>query len=427
MRKIGLTGSASACAPSESAAVMESMRSPARIACASVSANVAALAKECGANWMGVRMGPLQGIRIVEFAGIGPGPFAAMLFSDMGAEIVRIDRKGGRQPVKSEIYTRGRGTVQLDMKKPEAVEAALKLIDRADALIEGFRPGVMERLGVGPEVCLKRNPKLVYGRMTGWGQTGPLASAAGHDINYIALTGALHAIGPRRGKPVPPLNLVGDFGGGALYLAFGVVCALLEAQRSGKGQVVDAAMTDGAASLMSMFYAMTAMGIWKDERSHNMLDGGAHFYDTYETKDGKHVAIGSIEPQFYKELMEKTGIADPAFAAQMDRDAWPSLKEKLAAVIKTRSRDEWDAAMQGSDVCYAPVLSIAEAPKHPHNVARKTFVEIDGVLQPAPAPRFSRTVAEVQGPPRPADNQAMLSAWGFSPDEIGALSASGAI
>jgi alpha-methylacyl-CoA racemase len=372
-------------------------------------------------------MGPLQGIRIVEFAGIGPGPFAAMLFSDMGAEIVRIDRKGGRQPVKAEIYTRGRGTVQLDMKKPQAVEAALKLIDRADALIEGFRPGVMERLGVGPDVCLKRNPKLVYGRMTGWGQTGPLASTAGHDINYIALTGALHAIGPRGGKPVPPLNLVGDFGGGALYLAFGVVCALLEAQRSGRGQVVDAAMTDGAASLMSMFYAMTAMGIWKDERSSNMLDGGAHFYDTYETKDGKHVAIGSIEPQFYKELMEKTGIADPAFAAQMDRDAWPSLKEKLAAVIKTKSRDEWDAVMQGSDVCYAPVLSIAEAPKHPHNAARKTFVEIDGVVQPAPAPRFSRTVAEVQGPPRAADNQAMLSSWGFSRDEIGALSDAGAI
>ena len=372
-------------------------------------------------------MGPLQGIRIVEFAGIGPGPFAAMLFSDMGAQVVRIDRKGGRQPAKTEIYTRGRGTVQLDMKKPEAVEAALKLIGRADALIEGFRPGVMERLGVGPDVCLKRNPKLVYGRMTGWGQTGPLASAAGHDINYIALTGALHAIGPRGSKPVPPLNLVGDFGGGALYLAFGVVCALLEAQRSGKGQVIDAAMTDGAASLMSMFYAMTAMGIWKDERSHNMLDGGAHFYDTYETKDGRHVAIGSIEPQFYKELMEKTGIADPAFAAQMDRDAWPALKEKLAAVIKTKTRDEWDAIMQGSDVCYAPVLSIAEAPKHPHNEARKTFVEIDGVVQPAPAPRFSRTVAEVQGPPRPADNQAMLSSWGFSPDEIGALSASGAI
>ncbi|MBV9993053.1 MAG: CoA transferase [Alphaproteobacteria bacterium] len=372
-------------------------------------------------------MGPLQGIRIVEFAGIGPGPFAAMLFSDMGAEVIRIDRKGGRPPVKTEIYMRGRRTVQLDMKKPEAVEAALKLIGKADALIEGFRPGVMERLGVGPDVCLKRNPKLVYGRMTGWGQTGPLAEAAGHDINYISISGALHAIGRAGGKPTPPLNLVGDFGGGALYLAFGVVCALLEAQRSGKGQVVDAAMTDGAASLMSMFYAMTAMGIWKDERSSNMLDGGAHFYDTYETKDGKFVSIGSIEPQFYKELMEKAGIVDEAFAAQMDRAQWPALKEKLAAVLKTRTRDEWDGVMQGSDVCYAPVLSIAEAPKHPHNVARKTFVEIEGVVQPAPAPRFSRTVAEVQSAPQPVDSRAALSGWGFSGGEIEALSAAGAI
>jgi alpha-methylacyl-CoA racemase len=372
-------------------------------------------------------MGPLQGIRIVEFAGIGPGPFAAMLLSDMGAEIVRIDRKGGRSPARTEIYMRGRRAVALDMKKPEAVEVALKLIDRADALLEGFRPGVMERLGVGPDVCLKRNPKLVYGRMTGWGQTGPLADAAGHDINYIALSGALHAIGPKGGKPVPPLNLVGDFGGGALYLAFGVVCGILEAQRSGKGQVVDVAMTDGAASLMTMFYGMTAMGIWKDERSSNMLDGGAHFYDTYETKDGKFVAIGSIEPQFYKELMEKTGIADPTFAAQMDRNAWPALKEKLGAVIRTKTRDEWDAIMMGSDVCYAPVLSLAEAPKHPHNVARRTFIERDGVVQPAPAPRFSRTVAEVQGPPRAADNVETLGAWDFSASDIDALTAAGAI
>ncbi|HWA92356.1 MAG TPA: CaiB/BaiF CoA-transferase family protein [Rhizomicrobium sp.] len=372
-------------------------------------------------------MGPLQGFRIVEFAGIGPGPFAAMLFSDMGAEVIRIDRKGGRAPGRTEIYMRGRKAVALDMKKPEAVEAALKLIDKADALIEGFRPGVMERLGVGPDICLRRNPKLVYGRMTGWGQTGPLASAAGHDINYISLTGALHAIGRNGERPVPPLNLVGDFGGGALYLAFGVVCAMLEAQRSGKGQIVDAAMTDGAASLMTMFYAMTASGFWKDERASNMLDGGAHFYDTYETKDGKYVSIGSIEPQFYKELMEKTGISDPAFAAQMDRGAWGPLKEKLAAVIKSKTRDEWNAIMQGSDVCYAPVLSIAEAPKHPHNVARKTFVEIDGIVQPAPAPRFSRTVAEVQGPPEAADNNTALSGWGFSSSEIDALAASGAI
>lgn len=372
-------------------------------------------------------MGPLHGIRVVEFAGIGPGPFAAMLLSDMGAEIIRIDRKGGRTPHKTEVTYRGRQAVALDMKKPQAVEAALKLIDRADALIEGFRPGVMERLGVGPDVCLARNPRLVYGRMTGWGQTGPLADAAGHDINYIALTGALHAIGNRGGKPVPPLNLAGDFGGGALYLAFGVVCGLLEAKSSGKGQVVDAAMTDGAASLMTMFYGMTAMGLWKDGRGANMLDSGAHFYDTYETKDGKYVAIGSIEPQFYRELLEKTGIADSAFAAQMDRNAWPVLKEKLAAIIKTKTRDEWDRIMLGSDVCYAPVLSLAEAPKHPHNVARKTFIEVDGVMQPAPAPRFSRTAPEVQGPPQSANNEAALAKWGFSKNEIAALAAAGAI
>jgi len=372
-------------------------------------------------------MGPLKGVRIVEFAGIGPGPFAAMLLSDMGAEIIRIDRKGGRSPSKAEVTYRGRKAVALDMKKPEAVEAALKLIDKADALIEGFRPGVMERLGVGPEVCLKRNPKLVYGRMTGWGQTGPLANAAGHDINYIALTGALHGIGHTGGKPVPPLNLVGDFGGGALYLAFGVVCGILEARASGKGQIVDTAMTDGAASLMAMFYGMTAMGMWKDERGQNLLDGAAHFYDTYETKDGKFIALGSIEPQFYKELMEKTGIADPAFAAQMDRGAWPSLKEKLAAVIKTKTRDEWDAIMLGSDVCYAPVLSLGEAPKHPHNVARQTFVEVGGVVQPAPAPRFSRTPPQVQGPPEAADNAGALAAWGFSVDDVAKLSSAGAI
>ena len=372
-------------------------------------------------------MGPLAGIRIVEFAGLGPGPFAAMLLSDMGADVIRIDRQGGRPPHKAEVWCRGRTTLALDMKKPEAVEAALRLIEKADALIEGFRPGVMERLGVGPGVCLARNPRLVYGRMTGWGQEGPLSRAAGHDINYIALSGALHAIGNRGQRPVPPLNLVGDFGGGALYLAFGLVCGILEAQKSGKGQVVDTAMTDGAASLMSMFYGMAAMGMWKDERGVNLLDSGAHFYDTYETRDGKFVALGSIEPQFYRELLEKTGITDDAFAAQMDRNAWPALKEKLAAVIKTKTRDDWDAIMLGSDVCYAPVLSITEAPKHPHNVARKTFVEVDGVVQPAPAPRFSRTVAEVQGPPAAADNDAALAKWGFSKDEIAALAAAGAI
>jgi alpha-methylacyl-CoA racemase len=371
-------------------------------------------------------MGPLQGVKIVEFQGIGPGPFCAMLMSDMGADVVRVDRKGGRTPLAAEVTYRGRPAVAFDLKKPEAVEAALKLIDGADALIEGFRPGVMERLGLGPDVCLARNPKLVYGRMTGWGQTGPLANAAGHDINYIALTGALHGIGHAGGKPVPPLNLVGDFGGGALYLAFGIVCGILEARKSGKGQVVDAAMTDGAASLMAMFYGMNAMGFWQDSRGINLLDSGAHFYDTYETKDGKHVAIGSIEPQFYRELIEKTGIDDPAFAAQMDRNAWPSLKEKLAVVIKTKTRDEWDAIMLGTDVCYAPVLSLAEAPKHPHNVARETFVEIGGVTQPAPAPRFSRTPPRVQGAPAPADKSVLLH-WGFSQSEIDTLQSSGAV
>lgn len=372
-------------------------------------------------------MGPLEGVRVVEFAGIGPGPFAAMLLSDMGAEIIRIDRKGGRTPSKGEITYRGRDAVELDMKKADGVEAALKLISQADALIEGFRPGVMERLGVGPEVCLHRNPRLVYGRMTGWGQEGPLANAAGHDINYIALAGALHAIGPAGSKPVPPLNLVGDFGGGALYLAFGLVCGILEARKSGTGQIVDAAMTDGAASLMAMFYGMSSQGMWRDQRGENLLDSGAHFYDTYETRDGKFIALGSIEPQFYRELIEKTRIDDPAFGAQMDRRAWGNLKEKLAAVIKQKTRDEWDKIMLGSDVCYAPVLSLAEAPRHPHNVARSTFIEIDGVIQPAPAPRFSRTVPEVQGPPQSARSQPALRKWGFSQAEIEELSKTGAI
>ena len=372
-------------------------------------------------------MGPLEGVRVVEFAGIGPGPFAAMLLSDMGADVLRIDRKGGRTPGKFEITYRGRQAVLLDLKKPEAVEAALKLIDKADALVEGFRPGVMERLGVGPEICLRRNPKLVYGRMTGWGQTGPLASAAGHDINYIALTGALHGIGNADAKPVPPLNLVGDFGGGALYLAFGVVCSILEARKSGLGQVVDAAMTDGAASLMSMFYGMAAAGVWQDKRGVNMLDSGAHFYDTYETKDGAWISLGSIEPQFYRELLEKTGIADSAFEAQMDRAAWPALKEKIAVVIKTKTRDEWDKIMLGSDVCYAPVLSLSEAPTHPHNVARETFIEIDGVVQPAPAPRFSRTPSKVQSGPRQPDARTALASWGFSQSEIRALENAGAV
>lgn len=374
-------------------------------------------------------MGPLHGVKVIEFAGIGPGPFCAMLLSDMGAEVVRIDRKGGRGANKFDITSRGRRSLALDLKNPQAVQTALKLIAQADALLEGFRPGVMEKLGLGPEVALKANPRLVYGRMTGWGQTGPLAQAAGHDINYIALTGALHAIGRKGETPVPPLNLVGDFGGGALYLAFGMACALFEARGSGKGQVVDCAMTDGAASLMAMFYGFKAMGMWSDGKGENLLDGGAHFYDTYETADGKWVSIGSIEPQFYALLLQKTGITDPDFQAQMDRSKWPALKAKIAAVLKTKTRAEWDALMEGTDVCYAPVLSLSEAPHHPHNKARETFVEIGGVVQPAPAPRFSRTVPKVQGPAPEAGqhNEQILTDWGFAASDIASLKSSGAI
>ena len=372
--------------------------------------------------------GPLSGVRIVEFAGIGPGPFCGMLLSDLGADVVRIDRKGGGRGAPSDITSRGRRSVALDLKKPESVETCLKLMEKADAIIEGFRPGVMERLGLGPDVALKRNPKLVFGRMTGWGQFGPYANAAGHDMNYIAITGALHAIGTKD-KPVPPLNLVGDFGGGALYLAFGLLAGVIQARATGKGQVVDCAMSDGAASLMAMFYGFKAGGGWKEERRSNLLDGGAHFYDTYQCKDGKWVSIGSIEPQFYALLLEKTGITDPDFAKQMDRDSWDGLRDKLAAVIKTKTRDEWDAIMGGTDVCFGPVLDLDEAPKHPHNVARKTFVEVSGVVQPAPAPRFSETPGAIQGPPPAigAHDTEALGDWGFSAAEIDALKAAGAL
>ena len=365
-------------------------------------------------------MGPLKGIRIVELAGIGPGPFCAMMLADMGAEIVRIDRKGAKDPRgKFNVLLRGRPSVGVDLKQPEGVETVLRLVEQADALIEGFRPGVMEKLELGPEVCLARNPKLVFGRMTGWGQFGTLASAAGHDINYIALSGALHAIGNRGGKPVPPLNLVGDFGGGGMMLAFGIVCALLEARQSGKGQVIDAAMTDGAASLMAIIYGLKAMGTWTNQRGSNMLDGGAHFYGVYECSDGKFVAIGSIEPQFYALLLRMTGLDDPAPAAQMDKSRWPELTEKLSAIFKTKTRDEWCALMEGTDVCFAPVLDFDEAPKHPHNVARRTFVELNGVTQPAPAPRFSRTVPAIRTNSKSPEE--VLADWGFNSDEIEAL------
>ncbi|TAJ73184.1 MAG: CoA transferase [Phenylobacterium sp.] len=375
-----------------------------------------------------MRQGPLTGLKIVEFAGIGPGPFCGMLLSDLGADVVRIDRKGQGRGAPSDITSRGRRSVALDLKKPEAVEACLKLMDGADAVIEGFRPGVMERLGLGPEVALKRNPKLVFGRMTGWGQTGPYAMAAGHDMNYIAITGALHAIGTEE-KPVPPLNLVGDFGGGALYLAFGLLAGVIHARETGRGQVIDCAMSDGAASLMAMFYGFKAAGIWKEERRSNMLDGGAHFYDTYQCSDGKWVSIGSIEPQFYALLLEKTGIDDPDFQKQHDRSAWPELRRKLAHVIAQKTQAEWTGIMGGTDVCFAPVLDLDEAPKHPHNAARQTFVEIGGVVQPAPAPRFSATPGAVQGPPPAigAHDREALSDWGFSDSEIGALQGAGAM
>jgi len=361
-----------------------------------------------------MRQGPLTGLKIVEFAGIGPGPFCGMLLSDLGADVVRIDRIGARGGAKTDVTARGRRSVALDLKDPAAVETALSLMDRADAVFEGFRPGVMERLGLGPDVALKRNPKLVYGRMTGWGQFGPYAQAAGHDINYISIVGALHAIGTAE-KPVPPLNLVGDFGGGALYLAFGLMAGVIHARASGQGQVIDCAMTDGAASLMAMFYGMSAAGGWSDQRKSNLLDGGAQFYDTYECACGRWISLGSIEPQFYALLLEKAGLADdPAFKAQMDRAAWPDLKGKLAAVIKAKSRDEWCAIMDATDVCFAPVMSLAEAPSHPHNAARKTFVEVEGVMQPAPAPRFSATPGAIQGPAPAigAHTEGVLADWG---------------
>ncbi|WP_372084207.1 CaiB/BaiF CoA transferase family protein [Tistrella mobilis] len=374
-------------------------------------------------------MGPLQGIRVIEIAGLGPGPFCAMLLADLGADVLRIERATGSGlfDPKFDLSNRGKRSVVLDLKKPEGVAAVLKLVESADILTEGFRPGVMERLGLGPDICLARNPKLVYGRMTGFGQTGPLAKVAGHDINYIAMSGALHAIGGAD-KPVPPLNLVGDFGGGALYLAFGLMAALIEAGRSGKGQVVDATMIDGAASLMTMMYGMAAAGSWDDRRYSNLVDGGAHFYDTYETADGRHVSIGSIEPQFYAELIRLAGLDPAEFAAQNDKAEWPRMKARLVEVFKTKTRDEWCSLMEGSDVCFAPVLSMFEAPEHPHNRERGTFIEVDGVVQPGPAPRFSRTEpGRPTPPPAPGTHtDEGLADWGFSADEIAALKASGA-
>jgi alpha-methylacyl-CoA racemase len=379
-------------------------------------------------------MGALSGYRVIELAGIGPAPMCAMMLSDMGADVLRIDRTadaglGIAMETKYNLLNRGRRSVAFDLKRPEAAEAMLRLVERADALIEGFRPGVMERLGIGPDQCLARNPRLVYGRMTGWGQEGPLAHAAGHDINYIALAGALHSIGRKDERPVPPLNLVGDFGGGALYLALGIVTGLLEAQKSGKGQVVDTAMVDGVASLMTAIYGMRGAGVFTDNRGENMLDTGAHFYDAYETSDGKYICIGSIEAKFYEELLRLSGLKGEELPRQLDRKSWPAMKERIAKLFLTKTRDEWCRIMEGSDVCFAPVLSMEEAPRHPHNRQRATFVEENGVIHPAPAPRFSRTPSAIQRPPaRTGEHtEEALRDWGFSASDLERLRACGAI
>ncbi len=380
-------------------------------------------------------MGPLEGVKILEFTGIGPGPFAAMMLSDMGAEVLRLDRAqsvtGGdpNQP-SLDFLARGRRSVGVDLKNPEGVQAVLRLVEGADALLEGFRPGVMERLGLGPDVCLERNPRLVYGRMTGWGQEGPLAHAAGHDINYISLAGALESIGRQGEAPVAPLNLVGDFGGGGMLLAYGMVCALVERAQSGKGQVVDAAMVDGAAVLMTIFHGAAQSGWWQPERGTNMLDTGAHFYDVYETADGKYVSIGSIEPQFYAELLQKTGLSDEAgLPSQMDRAGWKPMKKRLTAIFKRKTRDEWCQVMEGSDICFAPVLSMTECQEHPHIRARETFVTVAGAPQPAPAPRFSRSQTRISAPPPHAGQhtEQALRDWGFEAEEIAGLRESKAI
>jgi len=380
-------------------------------------------------------MGPLAGYRIIEMAGIGPAPFAAMLLADMGAEVIRVDRREatdlglpGREP-KFEVLHRGRRSLCVDVKSDAGRDVVLRLAANADALIEGFRPGVMERLGLGPDRLAEVNPKLVFGRMTGFGQDGPLAQRAGHDINYIALAGVLHGIGRRGEAPVPPLNLVGDFGGGGMFLAFGVVCALLEAHKSGKGQVVDAAMVDGAACLMALLYGMYAQGAWRDERGVNVLDTGAPWYDAYETKDGKWLAVGAIEARFYAEFIERLGLSAADLPGQHDRSGWPELRRRFAEAIKQRSRDDWERVFAGSDACVAPVMSLGEVRHHPHNVARATFIDRDGVVQPAPAPRFSRTAAEIGAPPRQrgADSEAVLSDWGFAAAEIDDLRAAGVI
>src|SRR5688572_25561307 len=371
-------------------------------------------------------MGPLAGIKIVEIAAIGPAPFCSMMLADLGAQIVRIERASAKpsEPAPPDPLLRNRRSIALDLKNAAAVEVVLKLVEGADVLIEGFRPGVMERLGLGPEPCLARNPRLVYGRMTGYGQSGPLAQAAGHDIDYIALSGALEPIGRAGDKPLPPLNLVGDFGGGGMLLVTGVLAALLERGRSGLGQVVDAAMVDGSALLCTMLHAFRQLGMWSGARGENLLDTGAPFYEVYETRDAKFVAVGALEPAFYAELLAKLGLTrDPRFQAQMDKAQWPAMRAALSACFAERTRDEWSAVFEGSDACVAPVLSPLEAPAHPHNHARHTFIEAHGALHPAPAPRFSRTPAAIQGaPPLPgAHTDEALVDWGVGMGELEAL------
>ncbi len=373
--------------------------------------------------------GPLVGLKVIEFAGIGPAPFCGMLLADLGADVVRIDRKESVGADRPDLMGRGKRSIAIDLKSAEGVEAALALIEKADAMFEGFRPGVLERLGLGPDVALKRNPKLVYGRMTGWGQTGPWASMAGHDINYIALTGALHAMGRAGEPPAPPLNLVGDYGGGALYLAFGLMAGVFEAQRSGKGQVIDCAMVDGVASLMTMFYSMRHAGLWNDRRDDNLLDGGAHFYDTYECADGRWLAAGAIEPQFHKVLVDGLGLSEAEFPARMDRSKWPAFSERVAGVVRTRTRDDWMAVFAGTDACVAPVLSMEEAPHHPHMQARGVLPKLAGVVQPAPAPRFSRTAGAIQGEPPASGAQSagVLQDWGVQEDLAARFLSGGAV
>jgi alpha-methylacyl-CoA racemase len=371
-------------------------------------------------------MGPLSKIRVLEFAGLGPVPFCGMMLSDMGADVLRIDRPQSEDPYdryRFEVLNRGRKSVILDLKTEEGRQTALRLAANADILLEGFRPGVMEQLGLSPETCLQINPKLVFGRMTGWGQNGPLAHAAGHDINFIALSGALWSVGRKGESPVPPLNLVGDFGGGAMYLAFGVVCALIEATRSGRGQVVDAAMIDGVSSLMAMFYGWHARGAWQMARGENLLDTGAPWYDVYETLDREYVAIGPVEPRFYVELLKLLDLDPANLPAQYDRDGWPELRKVLAERFRTRTRAEWCDRLEGADACFTPVLSPLEAPDHPHMRERSVFIEVDGIVQPAPAPRFSRSMPETPTPPRRAgaDTIAGLREWGIPEEEISEL------